>query len=139
RRTPPPRWGSGTRERLIRSTRRGSATDRRANRTDALLVSALALVLLAWFLWPFVARGAGFPVGPDAPVYLWWSRLAGADGLSVIADRPGAPGPSAVLEGARALAVAQATAALEVVLGVAVGLASAALVRRRAGAVGATL
>jgi hypothetical protein len=78
-------------------------------------------------------------VGPDAPVYLWWSRLAGADGLSAIADRPGAPALSLVLEGTLALSVAQATAALEVVLGVAVGLASAALVRRRTGAVGSTL
>jgi len=95
---------------------------------------ALALVLIGWFLWPFVVRGAAFPVGPDAPVYLWWSRLAGADGLSAIAHRPGAPALSLTLEGTLALSVVQATAAVEVVLGVAVGLASAALVRRRAGA-----
>jgi hypothetical protein len=78
-------------------------------------------------------------VGPDAPVYLWWSRLAGADGLSAIAHRPGAPALSLVLEGTLALSVVQATAAVEVVLGVAVGLASAALVRRRAGVVGSAL
>jgi hypothetical protein len=77
-------------------------------------------------------------VGPDAPVYLWWSRLAGADGLSAIAHRPGAPALSLILEGTLALSVVQATAALEVVLGVALGLASAALVRR-AGAVGSAL
>jgi hypothetical protein len=84
-------------------------------------------------------RGARFPVGPDGPVYLWWSRLAGAEGLSATADRPGAPALSLVLEGTLALSVVEATAALEVVLGVAVGLASAALVRRRTGAVGSTL
>jgi hypothetical protein len=78
-------------------------------------------------------------VGPDAPVYLWWSRLAGADGLSAIAHRPGAPALSLTLEGTLALSVVQATAAVEVVLGVAVGLASAALVRRRAGAAGSAL
>ena len=78
-------------------------------------------------------------MGPDGPVYLWWSRLAGAEGLSATADRPGAPALSLVLEGTLALSVVEATAALEVVLGVAVGLASAALVRRRAGAVGSTL
>jgi MFS family permease len=78
-------------------------------------------------------------VGPDGPVYLWWSRLAGTEGLSATADRPGAPALSLVLEGTLALSVVEATAALEVVLGVAVGLASAALVRRRAGAVGSTL
>jgi hypothetical protein len=77
-------------------------------------------------------------VGPDSPVYLWWSRLAGADGLSAIAHRPGAPALSLILEGTLALSVVQATAAVEVVLGVAVGLASAALVRR-AGAVGSAL
>ena len=86
-----------------------------------------------------MVRGAAFPVGPDAPVYLWWSRLAGADGLSAIAHRPGAPALSLILEGTLALSVVQATAALEVVLGVAVGLASAALVRRRAGAVESAL
>ena len=78
-------------------------------------------------------------MGPDAPVYLWWSRLAGADGLSAIAHRPGAPALSLILEGTLSLSVVQATAALEVVLGVAVGLASTALVRRRAGAVGSAL
>jgi hypothetical protein len=80
-----------------------------------------------------------FPVGPDAPVYLWWSRLAGVEGLSAIAHRPGAPSLSLVLEGTLALSVVQATAALEVALGVSVGLASAALVRRRTGAVGSAL
>jgi hypothetical protein len=78
-------------------------------------------------------------VGPDAPVYLWCSRLAGTEGLSAIAHRPGAPALSLILEGTLALSVVQATAAVEVVLGVAVGLASAALVRRRAGAVGSAL
>ncbi|HKI28191.1 MAG TPA: hypothetical protein VKB32_02035, partial [Actinomycetota bacterium] len=70
-------------------------------------------------------------MGPDAPVYLWWSRLGGAEGLSAIAHRPGVPALSLVLEGTLAISVVQATAALEVVLGVAVGLSAAALVRRR--------
>ena len=51
-------------------------------------------------------------MGPDAPVYLWWSRLAGADGLSAIAHRPGAPALSLTLEGTLALSVVQATAAV---------------------------
>jgi len=100
------------------------------------LVSALALVLLGWFLWPFVVRGAAFPVGPDAPVYLWWSRLAGVEGLSAIAYRPGTPALSLVLEGTLGLSVVQATAALEVALGATVGLAAAAFVRRRTSAGG---
>ncbi|HET9248466.1 MAG TPA: hypothetical protein VFP13_00805, partial [Actinomycetota bacterium] len=75
-------------------------------------------------------------MGPDAPVYLWWSRLAGAEGLSAIADRPGTPALSLALEGTLGLSVVQATAALEVALGVSVGLASVALVRRRTSAGG---
>jgi hypothetical protein len=75
-------------------------------------------------------------VGPDAPVYLWWSRLAGVEGLSAIAYRPGTPALSLVLEGSLGLSVVQATAALEVGLGVAVGLAAAAFVRRRTNAGG---
>ena len=88
-------------------------------------------MLLLWFLWPFVVGGARFPLGPDAPVYLWWTRLAGVDGLSAV-ERPGAPALALVLQGTLGLSVVQATAAIEVVLGAAVGLASAALVRRSA-------
>ncbi len=75
-------------------------------------------------------------MGPDAPVYLWWSRLAGIEGLSAIAYRPGTPALSLVLEGTLGLSVVRATAALEVALGVAVGLAAAAFVRRRTSAGG---
>lgn len=78
-------------------------------------------------------------MGPDAPVYLWWSRLAGVEGLSAIAYRPGAPALTLALEGALGLSVVQATAALEVAMGVAVGLASAAFVRRRTNASGSAL
>ena len=78
-------------------------------------------------------------MGPDAPVYLWWSRLAGVEGLSAIAYRPGAPALSLVLEGTLGLSVVQAMAALEVALSVAVGLSSAALVRRRTEASGSAL
>jgi len=92
-------------------------------------VSGLAVVLLLWFLWPFVVNGARFPLGPDAPVYLWWTRLAGVDGLSAV-ERPGAPALTLVLQGTLGLSVVQATAAIEVVLGTGIGLASAALVRR---------
>jgi hypothetical protein len=75
-------------------------------------------------------------VGPDAPVYLWWSRLAGVEGLSAIAYRPGTPALSLGLEGTFGLSAVQATAALEVGVGVAVGLAAAAFVRRRTSAGG---
>jgi hypothetical protein len=94
----------------------------------------LAAGLLLWFLAPFVLRGFRFPLGPDAPVYLWWTRLAGQEGLSVVGDRPGVPAVALAAAGTLGLGSASALAALEVVLGVAVGLASAALVRTRRGA-----
>jgi hypothetical protein len=95
-------------------------------------------VLLLWFLWPFLANGARFPLGPDAPVYLWWTRLAGVEGLSAV-DRPGVPALTLVLQETLGLSLVQATAAIEVVLGAGIGLASAALVRRSTSAWGAAL
>lgn len=93
-------------------------------------------MLLGWFLWPFVAHGERFPLGPDAPVYLWWARLAGEEGLSAVGHRPGVPAVSLVLEGALGRSVVEVTAALEVALGVSVGLAASALVRSRTSRMG---
>jgi len=98
---------------------------------EALALGVLTAALVGWFLWPFVVGGARFPLGPDGPVYLWWTRIAGAEGLSAVGTRPGVPALALVLQGTLGLSVVQAIAALEVALGVAVGLASAALVRRR--------
>jgi hypothetical protein len=87
--------------------------------------------LLAWMLWPFAVHAFRFPLGPDAPVYLWWARLARVDGLTAIDPRVGAPALAIVLEGALGRSVVEVVAALEAALGVSVGLASAALVLRR--------
>lgn len=75
-------------------------------------------------------RGLDYPVGPDAPVYLWWTRLAAHDGLSVVA-RPGVPGAALVLAGTLHVPLTAVLAGLECVLGTGVGLAAAALVRAR--------
>ncbi len=99
-------------------------------RREALALGMVGAALIGWFLWPFVVGGAPFPVGPDAPVYLWWTRLAGFDGLSAVGTRPGVPALSLVLEGTLGLSVVQVVASLEVALGVAVGLGASALVRR---------
>jgi hypothetical protein len=69
-------------------------------------------------------------------VYLWWTRLAGVDGLSAV-DRPGVPALTLVLQGTLGLSVVQATVAIEVVLGTGIGLASVALVRRSTSSWGA--
>ncbi|MEX2203251.1 MAG: hypothetical protein WD965_04100 [Actinomycetota bacterium] len=103
----------------------------RPARNDLLIVAGLSVALLAWFLWPFLAHGEHFPLGPDAPVYLWWTRLAGEEGLSAVGHRAGVPALSLVLQGTLGRSVVEATAALEVALGAAVGLAVAALLRGR--------
>lgn len=86
-----------------------------------------------WFLAPYALGGFGFPLGPDAPVYLWWMRLAGVDGLSAVGSRPGVPALALTLRGTLGLSEVQVVAALEGTLGVAVGLGSAALVRAGGG------
>lgn len=100
------------------------------------MLGVLTAALAGWFLWPFVVGDVRFPLGPDGPVYLWWTRLAGFEGLSAVGNRPGVPALALVLQGTLGLSVVQAVAALEVALGVAVGLGSAALVRRRTTTVG---
>jgi hypothetical protein len=77
----------------------------------------------------FVAHGLRFPVGPDAPVYVWWVRAAGHDGLSVIGQRPGTPALMLTVAGTLHLSPLAVTAGVEVALGVAVGLASCAFAR----------
>jgi hypothetical protein len=86
-------------------------------------------LLFVSLLWVFVCHGLRFPVGPDAPVYVWWMRAAGHDGLSVIGQRPGTPALMLTVAGTLHLSPATVTAALEAALGVAVGLASCGLAR----------
>lgn len=62
-------------------------------------------------------------------MYLWWTRLAGTDGLSAVGRRPGVPAIALVLTGTLHLPLVAVTAALESALAVAIGLASAALAR----------
>jgi hypothetical protein len=102
-------------------------------RADAGLLLALAAALLGWFLGLFVLDGLRFPVGPDAPVYLWWTRLAGHDGLSAVGHRPGVPALALVVGGTLHVPPVRVIAALESVLAVAIGLGAAALVRTSGG------
>jgi hypothetical protein len=67
------------------------------------------------------------------PVYLWWTRVGAAEGLSWIGSRPGAPALAAALAGTLNLNVAAVTAGLASALGVAVGATAAALVRAAGG------
>ena len=62
-------------------------------------------------------------------MYLWWIRLAGVDGLSAVGHRPGVPALALAARGTLGLSEVEVVAALEGVLGVATGLASATLLR----------
>lgn len=101
-------------------------------RRDLAWLGGLWCVLLVVFVWPYAIDGHRFGVGPDFPVYLWWTRVGASEGLSMVGSRPGAPALVAVLAGTLRLNVTAVTAGLASALGVAVGAASAALVRRAA-------
>jgi len=91
-------------------------------------LAAVSVGLLAFYLAPYVVRGYHFAIGADAPVYTWWARLAGHDGLSAIGYRPGVPALTLLGGGTLNLPATEAVAALGGVLPVAVGLAAAGLV-----------
>ena len=80
-------------------------------------------------LAPFVRHGFGFGVGPDIPVYLWWTRVGASQGLSLVGERPGSPALFAVLAGVTHLPLAAVTAGFEAALGAAIGAGTAMLVR----------
>jgi len=100
-----------------------------AARRDLAWLGGLALALAVVFLWPYVVDGHRFGVGPDVPVYLWWSRVGASEGLSMVGSRPGAPALASALAGTLSLSAAAVTAGLASALGVALGAAAAALVR----------
>lgn len=97
-------------------------------RRDALAFAGLAVGLLAWFAGPGIVRGFVFPVGPDAPVYLWWTRLVGVEGLSSV-TRPGVPALALVLAGTLGASESAILAALEIAGGLLTGVVGAALLR----------
>jgi hypothetical protein len=101
-------------------------------RRDLTWLGGLCAALLVLFVWPYAIDGHRFGVGPDVPVYLWWTRVGAGEGLSEVGARPGAPALVAALAGTLHLNVTAVTAGLASALGVAVGAGSAALVRRAA-------
>ena len=105
-----------------------SADKRRGLAAIAWLV-ALAAALLAFFLLRYPVRGFELPMGPDAPVYMWWTNLARIDGLSVANWRPGAPALALMLGGTLGLSQLEVFAGMGAVFGTAIGLAATALVR----------
>lgn len=70
--------------------------------------------------------------GPDETVYLWWTRVGAAEGISLVGARPGVPALIAVVSGTLGLPLVPALAGLQQALGVAIGLGAVALVHGRA-------
>lgn len=98
-----------------------------SRRQTAIWIGALlAAGLLFFFLERYVRAGYRYPIGPDAPVYLWWTRLAAAEGLSAV-SRPGIPAITLVVAGSTGLSIAQVLGGLGAALGAATGLAGAVL------------
>jgi hypothetical protein len=58
-------------------------------RRDLLWLAAIAIALTTFWLVPYVANGLSMPIGPDVPVYVWWGRLAEAQGIGTPGPRPG--------------------------------------------------
>jgi hypothetical protein len=102
-------------------------------RGDLLLTGALAVALFLLFQVPNLVNATAFPVGPDAPVYLWWARVASSEGLSLVGNRPGTPVLIPALAGTLGLGVVGGLGGLQYAMGPAIGLAGAALVRGRGG------
>ena len=55
---------------------------------DLAWLAGLACVLVVVFAWPGLFRGWTFGPGPDETVYLWWTRLGAAEGISLVGTRP---------------------------------------------------
>jgi hypothetical protein len=95
---------------------------------DGASIGAIVAGLPAMYLTTYAVHGYAFPVGPDAPVYIWWARLAGHDGLAAVRGRPGVPAVVLALGDVLHLKTATSVAVLEIVLAVCVALGVLALV-----------
>ncbi|HEX2031902.1 MAG TPA: hypothetical protein VHL78_10950, partial [Actinomycetota bacterium] len=85
-----------------------------------------AVVLALYLVLPWMA-GYIFPIGPDGPVYTWWTQGAGVLGLDAVAPgRPGVPAAALVLGGALGTTPLQTVTSLGPVLVAACALAAAA-------------
>src|SRR5207244_13534777 len=74
-----------------RPGRRGWRTSRARAAIDDVLPAGIAVVLTRLFVRPTWIHGYPFSVGPDVPVYLWWARVADAEGVSLLGERPAVP------------------------------------------------
>ena len=98
---------------------------------DLLLVAVLGAVILRVAVWPTLVHHYQFAVGPDMPVYLWWSRVGMTQGISLVGERPGTPALIPTVASALGIGLVPAVAAVQYSLMPASALAAAALARGR--------
>lgn len=101
------------------------------SRSDLAWMGGVGAIVLGVMLWPYLRHGYRFGVGPDMPVYLWWTRVGAAEGLSLVGERPGIPASLAVLGGSLHLPLVAVAAGLQAALGTAIGVSGAVTVRGR--------
>ena len=98
---------------------------------DLALLAVLGAALLRVFAWPTLRHQYPFPVGPDVPVYLWWTRVVEWGGPALASERPGAPALVGTIAGLLDHGLVAGLGGLQYALGPAIGLAAAALARGR--------
>lgn len=111
----------------MRPSVRGGAT-----RRDLVWLGGLLATLIVAFAWPGLVFAWESGPGPDEAVYLWWTRLGVAEGISLVGARPGVPALIATVAGTFGASLVPALAGLQQALGVSVGLGAVALVHGRA-------
>lgn len=115
------------------ATRRGPSPARRRERLlDLALVAVVLLAITVLFVLPSLVHDDLVSVGPDVPVYLWWTRVADAGGISLVSARPGAPALIGAVTGTIARGdLLTGLAGIQYALGPAIAAAGAALLRGR--------
>jgi hypothetical protein len=98
---------------------------------DLALLAVLGAALLRVFAWPTLRHQYPVPIGPDMPVYLWWTRVVMWGGPALASERPGAPALVGTVAGVLDLGLVAGLGGLQYALGPTIGLAAAALARGR--------
>ena len=104
-------------------------------RRRATLLVGAALAVVAFYVAAYPLHGYRVALGSDTPVYVWWSRYAGASGLGGLGTGPraGIIGPLAVLSTITHIPEADLVASLGCVLAVSVALAMGVFVEAALG------
>lgn len=95
-----------------------------------ILLGGAVISALLFYLIVYPLKGTHVPLGLDTPIYVWWSRLAGAAGLRIpaIGGRPLVVGALAALSDLTSIPEARLIVAIGPVLSVAMSAAIACLV-----------